>query len=569
MAKGSMFWSRARGKVGDIVLSQVKGQTITRAYQPQVLNPKTNKQMAQRARFAANVEFYKIATKNFFRFAYEDKAQKESDYNAYMRHNVSAVMPIYMREQVKGTFPKIAKGLMLSVGSLAELQCHIADASLESGNSALVFDSIKSTKTDETWGDFSAKVIENGDYTNKDILTIVKISSTAQTIYSQPETKAKWEILQFVLDTTNTTPLATTPIKVSENNNYYVELSDFEAVAMAGAIVSHPTEGGLKVSTAELKINQVANLIWFSANENVWVKAALESWGANPEAILEGTNAVAPNDDALFISRNGLPKTLETGEITFTISGRNLGNLTTSMVEIEDYDGQILGNATSVTPSLDGTSASITANIESDNKVYIIENESSRVFVAENVDTNPHINTEGLPNIVEPSSAVELMLMGKNLNALQLNSFDVKNAEGQVQGHADDYDVNEEGTVATVTFAMSEGFNFYVNLGIGNSILIAKCPDNTPHFDSTTIGKTFSTGLQNMTVTGSNLDKAQASKFGKFSNTGQAQEMGSDFEYNANVDGTSATIKFRFTEGGQKIKYNNNIVIATCNGEDE
>lgn len=75
MAKGNLFWNLGRGKVGSLVLSINKGQVVTRQYQPNVANPRSNAQMLQRARFASCVNFYKRASENFFKFAYEDKKQ--------------------------------------------------------------------------------------------------------------------------------------------------------------------------------------------------------------------------------------------------------------------------------------------------------------------------------------------------------------------------------------------------------------------------------------------------------------------------------------------------------------
>ena len=54
MARGNIFLGKARGKVGSVVLSKGRrGEMISRAYQPQVLNPKSSSQVLQRALFAS------------------------------------------------------------------------------------------------------------------------------------------------------------------------------------------------------------------------------------------------------------------------------------------------------------------------------------------------------------------------------------------------------------------------------------------------------------------------------------------------------------------------------------
>ena len=94
MSKGSLFFGHASGKLGQVVLSTMKGQQIARAWQPKVSNPKTSQQQLQRAKFANAVKFFKRAQQNLFKFAFEDRRKNESDYNAFMRHNVvsSAVL---------------------------------------------------------------------------------------------------------------------------------------------------------------------------------------------------------------------------------------------------------------------------------------------------------------------------------------------------------------------------------------------------------------------------------------------------------------------------------------------
>lgn len=51
MAKGNLFLSQARGKVGSVVFSRVDGQQVTRVYTDQVKNPKSEAQNLQRAIF--------------------------------------------------------------------------------------------------------------------------------------------------------------------------------------------------------------------------------------------------------------------------------------------------------------------------------------------------------------------------------------------------------------------------------------------------------------------------------------------------------------------------------------
>ena len=127
MSKGSLFFGNARGKLGQVVLSTIKGQQIARAYQPKVANPQTATQTNQRAKFANAVKFFRQARKNMFLFAYEDKKPRESYYNAFMRHNIaySVTLPRVSYDDPK--FPALGNEFVLSDGSLGEMKTIVTD----------------------------------------------------------------------------------------------------------------------------------------------------------------------------------------------------------------------------------------------------------------------------------------------------------------------------------------------------------------------------------------------------------------------------------------------------------
>lgn len=112
-----MLLGYARGAVGNLVFSRVKGNEVTKARNRQPANPKTSKQVYQRAKFLNAVNFYKRGVQNLFKFAYEDKTQQESDFNAFMRHNVSRAIPVGNGSATESLYPAISNWIT-SVGSL-------------------------------------------------------------------------------------------------------------------------------------------------------------------------------------------------------------------------------------------------------------------------------------------------------------------------------------------------------------------------------------------------------------------------------------------------------------------
>lgn len=117
MSKNNMLLGYARGKVGSLVFNRLKGQQITKAHNASPANPKSYAQMAQRCRYNTAVARYKMATRKFFKFAYEDKRPHESDFNAFMRHNmmVEPLVTKWMAQHGNGA----CAPLKVSSGSLA------------------------------------------------------------------------------------------------------------------------------------------------------------------------------------------------------------------------------------------------------------------------------------------------------------------------------------------------------------------------------------------------------------------------------------------------------------------
>ena len=60
--KGNLLQGTARGRMGEIVASVRHGKQLFSKYQPNVVNPKSAKQMSQRDRFARASKFAKLFT---------------------------------------------------------------------------------------------------------------------------------------------------------------------------------------------------------------------------------------------------------------------------------------------------------------------------------------------------------------------------------------------------------------------------------------------------------------------------------------------------------------------------
>ena len=305
MSKGSLFFGNASGKLGQVVLSTVKGQQIARAWQPKVANPKTSQQQLQRAKFANSVKFFKRAQQNLFKFAFEDKRKNESDYNAFMRHNVvsSAVLDRMVYDNFN--YPAIANDWLLSYGSLGEIYPDNEPSDKEVVE-LLTLPLGTGEVANLTIASASQALVSNLKAINGDFVTLVGIRSTVKTLNETPSMVPEWHIVQFVVDTTNTGKLIEYLKKQDADAaaffakdgldpaNIIFDFS-YDGSAWLGVILSRVTANGVKVSTSYLAPNYYAYELYQKTLEFGYRQSALNSWGRSSEPILKGGIAKSTN----------------------------------------------------------------------------------------------------------------------------------------------------------------------------------------------------------------------------------------------------------------------------------
>lgn len=307
MSKGSLFWSKASGKLGEVVLSQVKGQQISRAYQPKVANPRSTGQTLQRIKFSNAVKFYKHATQALFKFAYEDKRQNESDYNAFMRKNSNVAAYVTRESYLNQFYPAIGNQFLLSDGSLPSLPLAADDnlglvMSLGTGDF--------SSNTALTVAELSQRFIQLYNFVEGDILTFVEVvNSDIASIDEEPTNPTDWIINQLIISSTDTKKVA--DVFTAQNGHAFgtaggwsiqgesgaekklicvsSSVSGDDCVAGAALIQSRNVAGQkLLVSRSYLINNKYATSIYNASLQTAYRNQALNSWGRTQDAILQG-----------------------------------------------------------------------------------------------------------------------------------------------------------------------------------------------------------------------------------------------------------------------------------------
>ena len=343
MAKGNMFIGNGSGKVGNLVVATRAGEQITRVYQPRVANPKSYQQMLQRAKFANAVKFYKKAVQNFFKFAYEDKKKAESDYNAFMRHNIMNSTLLVKGNVDDAYFPALGRWQMSS-GSLPN-----AFSIKRTNDSGFAFIN-NGIKANATIGDISSALIGQGFHT-ADIVTFVLITSPVTyldfdltNLYDSGLQQPQWLIVQFAIDPRDTRAISQANYLGSrdgglgpwyDGNSLYVDVEgtiqwdgtlDNEMAATC-CIVTRNTGSGVLATNTSLFGNTVFDKMLSDAEGTNYENEVLVSWGAREGAILKGsiaTRSGAGAESVVGLKVNGerppfTQKTAE-GDVTYTIT---------------------------------------------------------------------------------------------------------------------------------------------------------------------------------------------------------------------------------------------------------
>lgn len=289
-----MFLSQARGKVGSVVFAVVKGQQTSRVHNPKPANPKTYGQQAQRSLLANMTKFYKRGTSQFYKFAFEDKTVRESDFNAFARNNMQRGVYMHRMFYESQYVPALGRYKIAS-GSLVSSIRTIFNGDL------CVFDfganSITGTAATVTVGQVSTAIlVNNPGLAPGDILTFVLADSSMEANQTYADYVPTWQIYQFVIDANDTRTIASVGLNFqsfmvaggSSRGFLTVSINGVDRASFGACIASRNTIGGLLVSNTDITLSAVGSVLTDWLRGDYAKREAAISWGGNPEAILQG-----------------------------------------------------------------------------------------------------------------------------------------------------------------------------------------------------------------------------------------------------------------------------------------
>lgn len=336
MSKGSMWWGNATGKVGQTVLSVLKGQQIARAYQPNVGNPRTEQQTLQRAKFATAVKFYKSATLGSFKFAFENKRPTESDYNAFMRVNKGSNLLINRNGYANPNYPCVYPW-KLSEGSLPAVNVVSTQ-----GDNGVRFYLGQHDPGITTVQQLARQLCVINGLPGSTIFTFVLVSTGTTDVRDYGvEYPALYQIAQFQdgqVDDTRTLQQFASELGNGDctcpDGGVYVEFNIGGMVSALACIPSLQTANGLRVGASQLQLSSDAAEFMGNCIESGYIAEALTSWGATGKAILQGS-LLPSSESGDFVTIN--PK-------VFAADAGGTGEAVISGLDVDPIDYMIPGD---------------------------------------------------------------------------------------------------------------------------------------------------------------------------------------------------------------------------------
>lgn len=313
MSKGSSYWGTATGKIGNTVVRVRKGTRVESMYQPNVANPRTEAQVYQRGKFQDAVGFYKRAVANFFRLAFEDKKSNETDYNAFMRYNVSKAR-VYSKQMISTSSPGIPYmgEWIMSSGSLS------APKVTADGDGNVLFGVTLDVPYSETstMGQFFTGLLkDHPTLQNGDIFTIVRILTGAESagydelldpsaglipdiiVGEMYQEAPLWVVDQYIVNTASAELIKDQRWFSSHVDAGFILEMDkpiggsydgTQAANAATVIVSRKTAGGLLTSNSVLTWNSVGKTMLNDMATDNWLQGQRKAWGSS-DVILAGS----------------------------------------------------------------------------------------------------------------------------------------------------------------------------------------------------------------------------------------------------------------------------------------
>ena len=299
----SLIVRGGRKQIGGMVLYTRNGETIARELAPQVANPRTPSQMEQRIKLSNLVAVYRANSK-WMRDSFENKKDRESDYNAFVSANVD-------NNQVALSKPDVAAGAAvvgpykITSGSLPVIETLLNGVDLVTN--IYVGNLVIGENT--TIGDLSQAIIDNnaGIVEGMQLSIVINLQLAAAGSGVPYINTRAYEMIINPLATeliTDVIPDNILEVVGTTTKSLGLLTSDLGDGA-AAFILSHTTGGRTRVSTQNL-VFFGSNAIYRQFTSEVAKNAAIASYGENADTFLSSNSAAGASSVVATLALLGM-----------------------------------------------------------------------------------------------------------------------------------------------------------------------------------------------------------------------------------------------------------------------
>ena len=299
----SLIVRGGRKQIGGMVLYSRNGETIARELAPQVSNPRTPAQMEQRVKLSNLVSFYR-ANAGWMKGAFENKKERESDYNAFVAANIGNSVVALSKADVAAGAAVVAPYKITS-GSLPIVETVLNGSDLVSN----LYVGALTINSSTTIGALSSALLENNNGLEEgmQISVIINLQLAAAGTGVPYITARAYEM---ILDTQNTeTVESVIPDGILEavgttNKALGINTSDLGDGA-AAFVISKTIGGRILVSTQSL-VFFGSNATYRNFTSTTAWNSAIASYGEGADVFLSSASAGGANSVAATLALLGL-----------------------------------------------------------------------------------------------------------------------------------------------------------------------------------------------------------------------------------------------------------------------
>lgn len=328
MAKGGLFTGMMRGKLGQTVFYRRGGEQVERIYNPAPKNANTKSQVDQRSQLTNIVRLYQ-ASPVFFKRAFANKKNNQTDYNALVSRNLNKGVKVYLPKSVADEQGGVVAPYIISDGSLTPI---VVTGQGVSAVTSLAVGSDFTVGAATTVAELSAALLNNNTIVQAgDQLSYLSIEQ--YTANGVPRLRAR--LFEMTIDTADATLVY--DVMPTQAVNVVDGFIAHGALVYSGAfawVLSRKTASGLQVSRQQLVCT--SDTLYSAYVGTDAATRAQVSYGANLDAFLDpegsASGSVVPSVGASVASLSINGTQLSTALDSLSITG---GSIAAGQLKIE------------------------------------------------------------------------------------------------------------------------------------------------------------------------------------------------------------------------------------------